>query len=264
MSRVLVLMYHQVDAPLCEEERRFCTAPADFAAQMHWLADAGYRAVGLDAVVDHVAGNASLPQNCVHVTFDDGFVGVLEHALPVLQRHAMPATLFALPRRAGLTNDWMHSRGSPRRALLSPSQLRVLVDEGLTIGSHTSTHARLTEIDADTARNEIAASKSELESMLGREVRHFAYPYGLYDDAVRAMVPQAGYASACSTRSGFNRQGEDRFLLRRIDVAGTDRLWQFRQKLRHGTNDSSLWQPLRYYAGRIAARLGLAHSVPAT
>jgi peptidoglycan/xylan/chitin deacetylase (PgdA/CDA1 family) len=133
----------------------------------------------------------------------------------------------------------------------------MLVDDGLTIGSHTCTHVRLTEIDADTARNEIAASKAELESMLGREVRHFAYPYGLFDDAVRAMVSQAGYASACSTRSGFNRPGEDPFLMRRIDVAGTDRLWQFRQKLRHGTNDTSRWLPLAYYARRIGARLGL-------
>ena len=258
MSRALVLMYHQVDTPLSAQEQRFCTPPADFAAQMQWLADAGHRAVGIDAVVDHVAGRASLPEMSFHVTFDDGFVGVLEHALPTLKRLGIPATLFALPQRAGLTNDWMHRRGAPRRALLSAAQLRLLADEGVTIGSHTCTHVRLPDVDPDEATREIVASKLELESMLGREVQHFAYPYGLFSDTVREMVVGAGYRSACSTRSGFNRAGDDPFLIRRIDVAGTDRPWQFRQKLRHGTNEASRLRPLVYYVRRAGARLGLA------
>jgi peptidoglycan/xylan/chitin deacetylase (PgdA/CDA1 family) len=152
----------------------------------------------------------------------------------------------------------MHHRGSPRRALLSAAQLRLLAEEGLTIGSHTCTHVRLPEVPPDEARREIASSKDELESMIGREVRHFAYPYGLFSEAVREMVVSAGYHSACSTRSGFNRPGEDPFLIRRIDIAGTDKLWQFRQKLHHGTNEASRLQPLVYYARRVRARLGLA------
>jgi peptidoglycan/xylan/chitin deacetylase (PgdA/CDA1 family) len=149
----------------------------------------------------------------------------------------------------------MHARGFPRRALLSAAQLRLLADEGMTIGSHTCSHARLTEVDADAAQAEIADSRRELEDLLGREVAHFAYPYGLFDPSVREMVVRAGYRSACSTRAGFNRPSEDPFLLRRLDIAGTDRPWQFRQKLRHGTHQASRWQPLAYYAGRVAARL---------
>jgi peptidoglycan/xylan/chitin deacetylase (PgdA/CDA1 family) len=255
MNAVLVLMYHQVDVPRSAQEQRFCTPPADFAAQMRWLVDAGYRGVTLDAVLGHVAGAAPLSGRHVHVTFDDGFVGVLDHALPTLQALRLPSTLFALPRRTGATNDWMHARGFPRRALLSAAQLRLLADEGMAIGSHTGSHVRLPEIPPDAARAEIADSRHELEDLLGREVAHFAYPYGLFDDAVREMVVQAGYRSACSTRAGFNRPGEDPFLLRRLDIAGTDRLWQFRQKLRHGTHAASRWQPLTYYAGRLAARL---------
>jgi peptidoglycan/xylan/chitin deacetylase (PgdA/CDA1 family) len=168
----------------------------------------------------------------------------------------MPATLFALPGRTGDTNDWMWQRGFPRRALLSSRQLRLLADEGVTIGSHTRTHVRLTEIPAEQARAEIAASKTELEDLLGREVAHFAYPFGLFDAAIREMVVGAGYRSACSTRSGFNRPGEDPFLMRRIDVFGTDRLWQFRQKLQFGTNEASRLKPLAYYASRLTSRLG--------
>ena len=48
----------------------------------------------------------------------------------------------------------------------------------------------------------------------------------------------------------------DRYLLRRIEVFGSDNLWQFRQKLKFGANEISNFYPLRYYAGRILARLG--------
>jgi peptidoglycan/xylan/chitin deacetylase (PgdA/CDA1 family) len=256
MSRPVILMYHQVDVPISAQELRFCTPPAEFAGQMNWLIDAGYRAVGLDDILAHVEGQVQLPEKSVHVTFDDGFVGVLEHALPTLMKLRIPSTLFALPQRTGAVNDWMHQRGFPRRALLSQPQLRVLADEGMTIGSHTCTHARLPDLRPDAAEGEIALSKRELEEMLGREVSHFAYPYGLFNEDVRKMVEQAGYRSACSTRSGFNRPGEDPFLLRRIDIAGTDKLWQFRQKLHYGVNGASRLQPLIYYAGRVAAHLG--------
>lgn len=256
MSHVLVLMYHQVDLPRSPQEQRFCTTPDDFAEQMRSLAAAGYRGVSIDEVLAHMTDSRPMTGPSVHITFDDGFIGVLEHALPTLQTLGFPATLFALSRRTGATNDWMHARGFPRRALLSPQQLRLLADEGFTIGSHTCSHARLPEVPATEARDEIADSKRELEDLLGREVAHFAYPYGQFNPNVRQMVVEAGYRSACSTRSGFNRVGEDPYLIRRLDIAGTDRLWQFRQKLHHGTHEATRWQPLAHYAGRVAARLG--------
>lgn len=257
MSRAIVLMYHQVDVPANKLEQRFCIPPAEFRAQMDWLVDVGYRAVGIEDILEHVTGRTPLPEKSVHVTFDDGFIGVLEHALPILKSHQIPATLFALPGREGKTNAWMQGRNFPRRGLMSKNQLRLVAEEGMTIGSHTRSHVRLPEVTEDVAVDEISTSKKELEDMLGREVAHFAYPYGRFSTEVREMVVQAGYRSACSTRSGFNRPGEDPFLIRRIDVFGTDRLWQFRQKLRYGTNEAARLQPMRYYAGRVAARLGL-------
>ncbi len=254
MNNVLILMYHGIDTPMSREEHRFCAPPAEFMRQMTWLNAAGYCPVTLDAVLGHVNGTCPVPENAVHITFDDGFVGVFDHAFPVLKKLQIPATLFALP--ATITNEWMWRRGFPRRALLSGAQLRMLADEGLTIGSHTRTHPRLPEISPHDAQTEITTSKAELETLLGREVAHFAYPYGLFNDQIRDLVAAAGYRSACSTRSGFNRPGSDPFLLRRIDIFGTDQLWQFKQKLRFGTNDASWLRPLAYYGQRLAARLG--------
>lgn len=256
MSAPLILMYHQVDVPRSELEHRFCTPPEEFSRQMKWLKDSGYLAVTLDDILRHVTGTTPLPSKAVHITFDDGFIGVLEHAAPVLSELGMPSTLFALAGRIGATNEWMWHRQFPRRALVSGEHLRMLAMEGMSIGSHTCTHVRLPEVSVEEAQSEIAKSKDELENLLGKEVAHFAYPYGLFTPDIRDFVSMVGYQSACSTRPGFNRANEDRYLLRRIDIAGTDHLWQFQQKLKFGTNLTSRFQPLKYYGRQIASRLG--------
>lgn len=251
MSHALILMYHQVNIPVTTQEQRFCTTPDAFRRQMAWLTRAGYQTVDLESILAYVSGVRELPKKAIHVTFDDGFTGVLEHAWPVLKELGISATLFALPGLAGRTNEWMWQRGFPRRALLSAEQIRLLAEEGMTIGSHTCTHPHLTEIPFQQAEEEIARSKHELEELLGREVVHFAYPYGQVNIGIRELVERSGYRSACSTRSGFNRRGEDPYLLRRIDVFGTDKLWQFRQKLLFGSNKASRLDRLSYLLGRI-------------
>ena len=257
MNRALILMYHLVDTPRSAIERRFCTTPDDFDHQMEYLGESGYTAVSMAHLYDCMQGNAALPGKAVHITFDDGFGCVLDHAVPTLQRHGYPATMFAVSDRLGSSNDWMTGRAFPERTILSVDGLRALENAGFAIGSHTRTHARLPNISVVEARNEISGSKSRLEDALGKAIDYFAYPYGQFNQQVRDLVIGAGYQAACSTRCGFNRPGEDPYLLRRIDVFGTDHLWQFKQKLKFGINETSRIYPIRYFARRAISRLGL-------
>jgi peptidoglycan/xylan/chitin deacetylase (PgdA/CDA1 family) len=250
-------MYHQVDTPLSEREHRFCTPPVEFARQMDRIAS-DCTPLSLEELHACLSGQRVWPERPVHITFDDGFIGVLEHAAPMLAERGIPATLFAVSDRLGGSNDWMASRGFPERPLLTAAQLRQLKKMGFTIGSHTRTHARLIELDTERARDEVVASKARLEDALGSEVRYFAYPYGLVNETVRSMVTESGYRGACATIPGFNRVGQDPYMLRRIDVFGTDQLWQFGQKLRFGMNEASRLYPLKYYVGRIGARFGIS------
>ncbi len=210
--------------------------------------------VGLLMTLD---GKDNCPDNSIIITFDDGFDSMLDNALPVLQKYDIPSTVFIVSDRIDDTNDWMHARGFPRRRLLSRPQLLELQDAGVKIGSHTRTHDRLTEISKDKIDDEVGSSKKILEDILGGEVAHFAYPYGLFNVEAREAVIRAGYRAACSTRSGFNRLDIDRFTLRRIEVYGTDSLQSFKRKLKFGSNDVPAFYPLRYYSSRLAVKLGL-------
>ncbi len=255
MSRMTILMYHIIDEPRAACEVKYCCTPKRFAEQMRYLRESGRPVVSLETLVDYLEGGKPCPDNAVVVTFDDGFSCTCENALPILLRYGIPATMFVLSDHIDGSNDWMHRRGFPEREMLSKRQLFDLKEAGLCLGSHTRTHPRLTEIGAEDVADEVGKSKQILEEVLGQPVAYFAYPHGLYDEAIREAVAEAGYRAACSTRSGFNRVNADRFALRRIEVYGSDSLWKFRQKLKFGTNDVSLLFPAKYYAARLAARL---------
>lgn len=256
MNRATILMYHIVDSPQAASESKYCCPTAIFEQHMRYLTGSG-RVVGLTQLLDALDGRGQCPHDAVAVTFDDGFRVTHEQALPILQRYTIPATMFLVSNRVAGYNDWMTPRGFPQRELMSRAQMLEMARAGITLGSHTRSHARLREVGTASLEDEIAGSKAELEDLLGQEVAYFAYPFGQYNPAGRDMAEKAGYRAACSTRSGFNNSEVDRFQLRRIEVFGTDTPWRFRQKLQYGRNESSLLFPTQYYARRLRGRLGI-------
>jgi peptidoglycan/xylan/chitin deacetylase (PgdA/CDA1 family) len=101
---------------------------------------------------------------------------------------------------------------------------------------------------------EVKEAKCIIEEQLAEEVRYFAYPYGYYDEKVKAAVRAAGYQAAVTARSGFNGCGTDLFELKRIDIFGTDSLIQFSLKIKFGANEMSYLSAAQYYGSRVAAR----------
>jgi peptidoglycan/xylan/chitin deacetylase (PgdA/CDA1 family) len=106
---------------------------------------------------------------------------------------------------------------------MSRREVRLLVDgELITIGAHTVTHPALTATEIDASRREIAESKAACEALVGKPVPGFAYPYGEVDERVRSVVEEAGFAFACSTRSGPVTAKSDLLTLPRVVAADWD------------------------------------------
>ncbi|HEV8703081.1 MAG TPA: polysaccharide deacetylase family protein [Candidatus Polarisedimenticolia bacterium] len=82
-----------------------------------------------------------------------------------------------------------------------------MIDEmrsaGVTIGSHSRTHALLTHESPQRKRNEISGSRQTLEARLKTQVDHFAYPDGRFDSQTLIATAGAGYRfgyTACGHR----------------------------------------------------------------
>ena len=78
-----------------------------------------------------------------------------ENAFPILHEFGFPATIFVISRLWGIQMNGCKKMASKRLKLLGWSELKKMVENGITIGAHTRTHPLLTEIDADSATEEI-------------------------------------------------------------------------------------------------------------
>lgn len=152
----------------------------------------------------------------VVLTFDDGFASVLRYGLEPLARHQFHAVQFLVGDRLGKSNAWDQVHGEVSSPLMDVAQIRDWLAAGHEIGSHTLTHPLLTKISVALAREEITASKKQLEDVFGRAITHFCYPYGDWNPAVRDLVIAAGYRTASTTDHGVNTAAVSPFELRRI------------------------------------------------
>lgn len=258
-ERIPVLMYHRVGEAHNDWERKYCVSPQRFADHMRTLARAGWRAVSIEDFFAWLDGRAELPGQSFLLTFDDGFLGVHEHAAPVLTALGWPATVFLVSQLIGQRDDWCeaHNPSGVTYPLMDASHIRELRGQGFSFHSHTRNHADLPTLDDSQLHDQLAGSRIDLQALLGEETAYLAYPYGHYDDRVLKAAHAAGYQAAFSVQPGFNRRDIDRFRLRRLDVFGTDSAAALRRKITLGSNDGSLGHSLRYGASRVLSRLGL-------
>ena len=197
----MILMYHGV-ADETEDPNHLCVAPSRFAEQMAWLKRRGLRGVAIATLVDEMRAGRS--RGLVGITFDDGYVSVLEAALPDLQRHGFTATMFVISDRLGGLNEW---DDGPRWPLMSASQVAELAAAGMEIGSHSATHSRLAGLDAGQLEAEVRDSRASIAELVGAPIRGFAYPYGSMDAAARHAVRDAGYDYACAVQTPMSDLG---------------------------------------------------------
>jgi peptidoglycan/xylan/chitin deacetylase (PgdA/CDA1 family) len=191
----MILMYHGI-AEVDEDPNNLCVTRARFAEQMSWLHRHGMRGVGIGTLVD--AMRSGHHRGLIGLTFDDGYVNVLEAALPVLQQHGFEATAYIISDRLGGTNEWDEG---PTWPLMTSSQVLELAADGCEIGSHAATHMRLAGAEPAQLAAEVRDSKASLAALLGTEIRGFAYPYGSMDAAARHAVRDAGYEYACAVEA---------------------------------------------------------------
>jgi peptidoglycan/xylan/chitin deacetylase (PgdA/CDA1 family) len=141
----------------------------------------------------------------------------LTHALRSLDKQARAEMLREIRqtlvgRRESATRDVM----------MSWDEVRDMKRGGMAIGSHSMSHPALPEISLAEAAREIAGSKARLEEELDAPVAHFVYPNpgkGVHwNEAVKALVRDAGYLTARTSTKGSVGRSDDPLALNGINV----------------------------------------------
>ncbi len=228
--RIPVLCYHRIEAPPsgAETDLNFVT-PNRFAEHMDMLAASGCTGVTIGDIARWQRGEIALPARSVALTFDDAYASVATHALPVLQQHGWPLTVYVVSSQVGGTNAW--DVGAPRASLLDAHALRSLIAKGHEVGSHSRHHVRIRGLDDQTATDELRGSRQDLEALLGAQVDSFALPYGSHDARTGRQLHAAGYRTACTLKRWANGRHGNPLRLGRMSVGGSLATWLLQLKL---------------------------------
>lgn len=225
--RSVILMYHSVVEG--EPVDPYGVSRKTFCDQISWLLDQDYQFVSLATLVKSLkAGRMAGLRRSVVLTFDDGYGDFLINVLPILLRHQLPATVFLVTDMLGQTATWSsHGQQVP---LMTEAEVRQVKAQGVSVGSHTLTHADLTALSDEELQRQLVTSRVALAD-LGETFYSFSYPWGKYTDREMAAVKAAGYECGVTVGRATDFSRADPYQLGRLILRRDLDLESFRQMI---------------------------------
>ena len=193
MPIIPILSYHNISEK--PEDNLWCITRDQFKEQISFILENNIKTLTLADYYSYIKKPQGIPKNSVIITFDDARDGVFKYAYPIIKKHKLNAVLFVV-------SDWINKKNIPPDEaysnFLTWEQIEELSSNGFEIASHSKTHRNLTTLTKDELADELISSKREITLRVKKEPISFAYPYGNYNEIVKALVSK-NYKIAVTT-----------------------------------------------------------------
>ncbi len=198
-QQVPILCYHHIrdiQMPSRSSMGYEVTVP-EFKAQMKVLADSGYHAIVPDQLYNYLAYGDALPSKPVMLTYDDTDEEQFSIAKPEMDKYGFKGVYFLMTI----------SINRPR--YMSKEQIKQLSDEGHAVVAHTWDHHRTDRYKNENIIEErgkkkvvndwdqqLTNPKKFIESITGKPVLDFAYPFGVWSKDGIPEIRKRGFRMA--------------------------------------------------------------------
>ena len=223
-----VLIYHDISP---EEEN-------NFENQILWLKKR-WKFVSADDFIAMKSGQKPIVGNNLLLTFDDGFFSNRVVAEKFLNPLGIKALFFIISDFVAIedvkkSKEFISknifpgdsiSNISSRMRNMTWKDVDFLCKSGHTIGAHTQTHARLSDInETDLLNKEIICSAESIESRLGIKINHFAFPFGNLNsfNSVALQISRRKFAYIYTGLRGNNKVNTSKWAIRRDAIKPKD------------------------------------------
>lgn len=162
-----------------------------FAAHVQELASGDYNVMALSDIIRAFRDKDKLPERTIALTFDGGHKSVLQNAIPLLEEHELPYTLFVptnhIDRNSADYMSWADLKKLGKRA---------------TIGLHPASYIRLYDKPETEITRQVNNARIRFRDELGKEPEFFAYPFGEYGQIYSDIIEKQGFTAAFGQQSG--------------------------------------------------------------
>lgn len=217
MNKIPILMYHNIAVPPTGKRlSSLYTHPKLFDKQMKLLFKFGFKGLSLKELRPYLEGKQT--GKVFGITFDDGYLDNYLNALPVLKKYNFSGTCYLVSGFLGKKNDWTRNQNIQECDLMNFSQIKEWLDAGMSIGSHSHTHAHLCKIPREQLSYEVSHSKKTLEKLFQIPIEDFCFPYGEFNSLAIEELKNANYLTATTTQRGRASQYNPLLQLPRVHM----------------------------------------------
>ena len=209
-----ILTYHSIGDDVPKDVKGLYNLSEDkFYKQMKYLYDNNYKISTLD----------NIQKNSICITFDDGFLNNFTKALPILEKFDFDFTVFVSPDLIINNHNNLYMNTNDLINLSNHSNV--------TIGGHSYNHKRLGNMSTNEAEMEIKSCKHWLERLLKKEIIHFSFPFGNYNNESIELLKKHNFYTSSTVEFGSNEFDSNFYELKRTDIFSYDSLNDFISKI---------------------------------
>jgi len=210
------------NTPLDELQRHF-----------EYFKENGYKVVPLSQLVDALHQGKPIKDNWVVLTIDDSYLSFYENGLELFKEYGYHFTLFVQSE----TLLWSNSK-----EYMSAQMVLEAAKYG-DIGCHSHKHDYLPRKDAEYIKEDTQKCIDILQEKLGITPKHYAYPYGSYNDDIKQIIKSFGFDAILNQSNGGVNEKSDPYNLFRVALVGS--VDNFASKLNWRYLDVD-WAPIYY------------------
>ena len=208
--QVPVLCYHQIrdwKSTDSKGAKDYIVPVAEFKAQMKMLADSGYNTILPDQLFSYLKYGTKLPSKPIILTYDDTVIDQFTVAETEMKKYGFKGVFFIMTVSLGRPN------------YMSRTQVKSLSDEGHVIGSHTWDHHNVKKYRGEDWVTQIEKPTKTLKDITGKDIKYFAYPFGLWNPEAIPELKKRGFDGAFVLAEKRDEK-DPLFTIRRIIASG--------------------------------------------
>lgn len=224
------LTYHVVG----DGRSQYTVSIEQLESHLAFLKAEGFLVEDFEQLESRLRLGQEFPERYAVLTVDDGDESAVI-AADLLEKHQCKSTFF-------VTRD----RSRSRPGYIREEQIRELRRRGFSLGTHGTTHRKLTFLSKEDCVEELKGSREWLEDLLAELVSYMAFPGGYLNAYVLRTAQEQGYVLTGTCHERMNSVQAMRLpcVVNRVNVRRHFSMQDF-QRILEGNRGFYLWRQIR-------------------
>lgn len=199
-----IIMYHSLlkDKNL---QNDYTISPDLFEADLKYITENGYTTITVSDLIAYVYEDKDLPDNCIMITFDDGYYNNYYYAYPLLEKYkcrAVISPIVSMTEKFTETEDVSVSYG-----YITTDDINEMIDSGyVEIQNHSYDMHTLTprkgveqkkgesfETYKNVITEDITKAQTFIKENTGTTPQCFVYPFGAESESTLQIIKDLGF-----------------------------------------------------------------------